>query len=305
MLTGAVPFQGENQVSVAMKHVREDLPDIQRRRPEVSATLASVLDRMTEKDLDRRYQDVDTLVADLEEALAIETARTGTSTGEATAVLRTLPVRARRRLPLRLRFPVPLVVFLVVVLVGAGVIAVLVKAGADRTVRGTGSGRIKPEVGTQVVSLAASSAHAYDPLGDDGRALLRRAARRRPRPRHRLEHRVLRRRHDHQGRRLRAARRRALRRRAPRRARHPDDAADAEAGLAGDDLRGARRQARPAVDHRRLEEGRRRPREGQGDALQARHGQHELPLLPRLDHQARAGETNAQISEIALLAPKP
>jgi eukaryotic-like serine/threonine-protein kinase len=167
MLTGAVPFQGENQVSVAMKHVREDLPDIQRRRPEVSATLASVLDRMTEKDLDRRYQDVDTLVADLEEALAIETARTGTSTGEATAVLRTLPVRARRRLPLRLRFPVPLVVFLVVVLIGAGVIAVLVKAGADRTVRGTGSGRIKPEVGTQVVSLAASSTHAYDPLGDD------------------------------------------------------------------------------------------------------------------------------------------
>jgi tRNA A-37 threonylcarbamoyl transferase component Bud32 len=167
MLTGAVPFQGENQVSVAMKHVREDLPDIQRRRPEVSATLASVLDRMTEKDLDRRYQDVDTLVADLEEALAIETARTGTSTGEATAVLRTLPVRARRRLPLRLRFPVPLVVFLVVVLVGAGVIAVLVKAGADRTVRGTGSGRIKPEVGTRVVSLARASAHAYDPLGDD------------------------------------------------------------------------------------------------------------------------------------------
>jgi eukaryotic-like serine/threonine-protein kinase len=167
MLTGAVPFQGENQVSVAMKHVREDLPDIQRRRPEVSATLASVLDRMTEKDVDRRYQDVDTLVADLEEALAIETARTGTSTGEATAVLRTLPVRARRRLPLRLRFPVPLVVFLVVVLIGAGVIAVLVKAGADRTVRGTGSGRIKPEVGTQVVSLARASAHAYDPLGDD------------------------------------------------------------------------------------------------------------------------------------------
>ncbi|MEA2281616.1 MAG: eukaryotic-like serine/threonine-protein kinase [Solirubrobacteraceae bacterium] len=167
MLTGAVPFQGENQVSVAMKHVREDLPDIQRRRPEVSATLASVLDRMTEKDLDRRYQDVDTLVADLEEALAIETARTGTSTGEATAVLRTLPVRARRRLPLRLRFPVPLVVFLVVVLIGAPVIAILVKAGADRTVRGTGSGRIKPEIGTQVVSLARTSAHAYDPLGDD------------------------------------------------------------------------------------------------------------------------------------------
>ena len=51
MLVGDVPFHGENQVSVAMKHVREDLPDLQSRRPEASATLASVLDRMTDKDL--------------------------------------------------------------------------------------------------------------------------------------------------------------------------------------------------------------------------------------------------------------
>src|ERR687885_1457490 len=86
MLTGEVPFSGENQVSVAMKHVREDLPDLQRRRPQVSATLAAVLDRMTDHDLVRRYRDVPTLVADLEEALAIETARSGTATGEATAV---------------------------------------------------------------------------------------------------------------------------------------------------------------------------------------------------------------------------
>src|SRR6201747_3074278 len=79
MLTGEVPFHGENQISVAMKHVREDLPDIQRMRPEVSATTAAVLDRMTDKDLAHRYSDVPMLVADLEDALAIEAARTGTS----------------------------------------------------------------------------------------------------------------------------------------------------------------------------------------------------------------------------------
>ena len=33
MLTGDVPFHGENQISVAMKHVREDLPDIQAHPP--------------------------------------------------------------------------------------------------------------------------------------------------------------------------------------------------------------------------------------------------------------------------------
>ena len=56
MLTGDVPFHGENQVAVAMKHVREELPDVQMRRPEVSSALAAVVDRATAKDLDQRYQ---------------------------------------------------------------------------------------------------------------------------------------------------------------------------------------------------------------------------------------------------------
>src|ERR687892_953450 len=40
MLTGEVPFSADTQVAVAMKHVRDPLPDVQRRRPEVSAALA-------------------------------------------------------------------------------------------------------------------------------------------------------------------------------------------------------------------------------------------------------------------------
>ena len=107
MLVGDVPFHGENQVSVAMKHVREDLPDVQVMRPEVSARLAAVLDRMTDKDLAHRHPDAHTLELDLEDALAAEASRTGTSTGEATAVLRTLPADTRRRLPLRLRLRIP------------------------------------------------------------------------------------------------------------------------------------------------------------------------------------------------------
>ena len=84
-----------------MKHVREELPDIQSAAPEVSSALAAVLDRATAKDLGRRYQTDRELIADLEEVLAIETARAGQATGEATQVLRTLPPPARRRLPLR------------------------------------------------------------------------------------------------------------------------------------------------------------------------------------------------------------
>src|SRR4051812_45098254 len=118
MLTGDVPFHGENQVSVAMKHVREELPDVKKRRPEISAGLAAILDRMTCKDLRKRYPDARTLEADLEEALARELSRTGRSTGEATAVLRTLPEGTRRRLPLRLRrrrLPIILIVALLVI----------------------------------------------------------------------------------------------------------------------------------------------------------------------------------------------
>ena len=167
MLTGDVPFHGENQVSVAMKHVREDMPDLQSRRPEASATLASVLDRMTDKDLRRRYPDIPTLVADLEEALAIEAARSGRSTGEATAVLRTLPASTRRRLPFRMRHPLPVLGTVLLLAVGVVIVLLLLKEGVDRTQRGTGAGTIEAPAGEQVVSVAAASANDYDPLGDD------------------------------------------------------------------------------------------------------------------------------------------
>src|SRR6059058_3629500 len=54
MLTGEVPFKGENQVAVAMKHVREALPDVQSKRPEISSSLAAIIDTATAKHLERR-----------------------------------------------------------------------------------------------------------------------------------------------------------------------------------------------------------------------------------------------------------
>jgi eukaryotic-like serine/threonine-protein kinase len=166
MLTGDVPFHGENQVSVAMKHVREDMPDLQARRPEASATLAAVLERMTDKDLRRRYPDAATLEADLEEALAIEAARSGRSTGEATAVLRTLPPSARRRLPFRLRHPLSLLGVIALLAVGAVIVALVVQQAGERTHRGTGPGKIDAPAGNEVISLKRDAATDYDPMGD-------------------------------------------------------------------------------------------------------------------------------------------
>ena len=97
MLTGDVPFQAETQVGVAMKHVNEPMPDVQAKRPEVSAVVASVVDRATTKDPRDRYNSVAEMVRDLEQTLEVEAARRGGTTGEATSVLDSVP-KSRRRL---------------------------------------------------------------------------------------------------------------------------------------------------------------------------------------------------------------
>jgi serine/threonine-protein kinase len=166
MLTGDVPFKGDNQVAVAMRHVREELPDVQMLRPEASAALAAVVDRATAKDLARRYLDASSLVADLEDVLAIETARAGQATGEATAVLRTLPGSTRRRLPLRMRVA-PAVALALLVLVGALAAGAFILA-RDNAERGTRPAAIKPTQGLRSVNLGQGAAHDYDPVGGDG-----------------------------------------------------------------------------------------------------------------------------------------
>jgi len=168
MLTGDVPFHGENQVTVAMKHVREDVPDVQMRRPEVSSALAAVVDNATAKDLDQRYQDDAELIADLEDVLGIETQRSpNQATGEATAVLRTLPPGKRRRVPWRVLHPARILALLA--LLGTAAAVVLVFMATDkRAERGTGTRNVKPPPGLQSVSLGQSRAKDFDPFGGDG-----------------------------------------------------------------------------------------------------------------------------------------
>jgi len=163
MLTGDVPFHGETPVAVAMKHVREEVPDVQARRPQMSAATAAVVDRALAKDLAHRYPDAASMAADLEEALALEASRTGQTTGEVTTVLRTLPGGARRRLPLRMRHPVRWLALLALV---AGAVALVLYLGADHTHRGTG---VAPGAGGRAglvpVQLSSSAANSYNPFG--------------------------------------------------------------------------------------------------------------------------------------------
>jgi hypothetical protein len=79
-----------------MKHVNEPMPDVVEQRPDVSAAVASVVDRATAKHPDDLYETVAEMVRDLETTLEVEAARGGGTTGEATTVLDSVPRSERR-----------------------------------------------------------------------------------------------------------------------------------------------------------------------------------------------------------------
>src|SRR5438094_374993 len=54
MLTGRVPFESDNFVAVAMRHVNEPAPDIRELRPDIPPRLAAAIDMALQKDPVRR-----------------------------------------------------------------------------------------------------------------------------------------------------------------------------------------------------------------------------------------------------------
>ncbi len=151
-----------------MQHVRETVPDVRRLRPEVSAALAAVIERATAKELSQRYADDAEMVADLENALALETTRAGSADGQVTAVIETLPPETRRRVPLSIRRPrAAYAVSLLALLVIVGAIVALVlntHNGPNSGRNGGGGGALVP---VQLCS-SLSCTNAYNPYGKGG-----------------------------------------------------------------------------------------------------------------------------------------
>ena len=69
MLTGKLPFDGDNPVSVALAHLEEPVQPPSRINPEVSASLDRIILKCTQKKPERRYQNAYELIADLRHAL--------------------------------------------------------------------------------------------------------------------------------------------------------------------------------------------------------------------------------------------
>lgn len=69
MLTGKLPFDGDNPVSVALAHLEEPIEAPSRINPKVPASLDRIILKCTQKKPERRYQNAYELIADLRHAL--------------------------------------------------------------------------------------------------------------------------------------------------------------------------------------------------------------------------------------------
>src|SRR5215213_4250466 len=69
LLTGEVPFPGDNFVAVALRHINEPPPSVRERRPELSPRLDAAIRRAMAKDPRERFRSMDELCTELNACL--------------------------------------------------------------------------------------------------------------------------------------------------------------------------------------------------------------------------------------------
>ncbi len=69
MLTGRVPFNGETTVAIAIKHIQEEMTSPREYVPEIPTSVESIVLKCCQKSPDRRYQNVQEVIADLKQSL--------------------------------------------------------------------------------------------------------------------------------------------------------------------------------------------------------------------------------------------
>jgi hypothetical protein len=167
LLTGEVPYPGDNAMAVAMRHLRDPVPSVRARRPGLSPRVDAIVARALAKKPRDRFPSVEAMAAALEAALAEEHGARGPD-DEDTGTLpppAPPPPRARRprRPPRRSRTVVVALVLLGVLALVAGLVAA--RLGRDPL------GSVVPGAGDQgdgaggAVRLRALS--DFDPEGDD------------------------------------------------------------------------------------------------------------------------------------------
>jgi predicted Ser/Thr protein kinase len=80
LLTGEVPFPGDNFVAVAMRHINEPPPSVRERRPELSPRVDAAVRRAMAKDPRERFGSMDEFCTELGACLGPETAMSAAET---------------------------------------------------------------------------------------------------------------------------------------------------------------------------------------------------------------------------------
>ncbi len=70
MITGEVPFDGKNAVAIAVKHMNEELPDIEDINPDADELLQRIIYKATNKKADERYLNITSMLDDIKHALS-------------------------------------------------------------------------------------------------------------------------------------------------------------------------------------------------------------------------------------------
>jgi len=163
LLTGEVPYDGDNFVAVAMQHVHQPAPSVLDRRPDCPPRLDLVVQRAMAKEPDDRHDSMADLVDDLQGSLA---AIDGYGGDEAERTL-VVPAARRRdgggvaRRRKRRRGPGILIVLALLVLAFAGGVYLLVDGVQNRDGGGNGGA-------AAATNAKLSASAAYDPEGTGG-----------------------------------------------------------------------------------------------------------------------------------------
>lgn len=69
MVTGVVPFEGDTTVSIAIKHLQEEMEPPSDYTPDLPYSLEQIIFKCTQKSVDRRYPKMEEVIADLKHSL--------------------------------------------------------------------------------------------------------------------------------------------------------------------------------------------------------------------------------------------
>ena len=69
LLTGKLPFKGDNAVEIALKHMKDDIPSVRKINPNIPQSLENIILKSTAKNPKNRYDDVKSMYNDLKVCL--------------------------------------------------------------------------------------------------------------------------------------------------------------------------------------------------------------------------------------------